>query len=89
MFRTFLLLRFSLIHGMAFSDNTNLDIQILQHEGTLNIVKEDNGKEFDKKTVKSGLGIANIKRKLASLKGSLSINSSIGYGCSIIVNVPV
>jgi len=75
---------------------------ILKHSGAtfiqilLNIGKDkialkifDNGKGFDTELQKhNGIGFSNIKRRIEIFSGSLSIKSSVGNGCEIIVEIP-
>ena len=79
----------ALSNVIKHADASHVDIQLLQHENNLNIVIEDNGKGFNKDIVDTGLGLSNIKERVNNLKGSLSIDSSLGYGCSIIIDVLV
>jgi signal transduction histidine kinase len=43
----------------------------------------DDGKGFDVKSSKDGIGLTNMKDRIASLKGKLKINSKIGKGTEI------
>jgi signal transduction histidine kinase len=57
-----------------------------------NVVKMrtfDNGKGFDMKTVKKGIGLANIKKRVDSLAGKYVLNSSPLRGCEMIVEIPI
>jgi PAS domain S-box-containing protein len=49
----------------------------------------DNGVGFIADKAKSGIGIANMKRRAELFSGTFSINSSPGNGCTIIVKVPM
>lgn len=48
----------------------------------------DNGKGFDPKTVKYGLGFGNIRNRLLIYNGRLTLNSSPGKGCALSITVP-
>lgn len=50
---------------------------------------EDNGIGFDSKKVKSGIGLANIKRRTEVYLGKLTIDTAIGKGCLLTVEVPL
>ena len=71
----------------AFAQNIN--IQIIQHETSLNIMIEDDGKGFDPKTANKGIGLSNIKERAEGLGGHLEIDSTVGNGCTVIINVPL
>jgi signal transduction histidine kinase len=49
----------------------------------------DNGIGFELSKVVKGNGMVNIKRRVEILKGELTINSSTGKGCEIIVRIPL
>ena len=49
----------------------------------------DNGKGFDLKSVKKGIGLSNIKKRAQSFSGKVIINSAVGKGCEIIVEIPL
>ncbi len=49
----------------------------------------DNGVGFDIDKSKSGIGMANMKRRAELFSGSFLINSSLGNGCIMTVKVPM
>jgi PAS domain S-box-containing protein len=49
----------------------------------------DNGKGFDTKASKNGIGLSNIKKRAESLSGKFLLNSAPGKGCEIIVEIPL
>jgi signal transduction histidine kinase len=49
----------------------------------------DNGKGFDTKTKKKGIGLRNINKRVELLSGKFILNSAPGNGCEIIVELPV
>jgi signal transduction histidine kinase len=52
-------------------------------------VVTDDGVGFDPKTVKGGIGIKNLKKRVASLNGTLDITSKPGEGSAIKVVFPL
>jgi signal transduction histidine kinase len=50
---------------------------------------EDNGKGFDMKQKKEGIGIENIRRRVLFLKGDITIQSAPGKGCKIEASIPL
>ena len=58
------------------------------HSGAVLIV-EDNGKGFDLKQKKEGIGIENIRRRIQFLNGNVSIFSAPGKGCKIEAFIPI
>ncbi len=55
----------------------------MRQENNLTITVEDNGKGFDKSTVRQGAGLKNIHSRVDYLKGQLDIQSVPGNGTSI------
>jgi signal transduction histidine kinase len=49
----------------------------------------DNGKGFDPSTVKEGIGLENIRRRVKFFGGSVKVLSSPGNGCEIQVDIPM
>ncbi|WP_394747127.1 sensor histidine kinase [Spongiimicrobium salis] len=67
-------------------------IQLTQHEESLNIMIEDNGKGFDPTSIRetdSGIGLRNIEKRIEHLEGNFTIDSALGNGTSIIIDIPI
>ncbi|WP_340157371.1 sensor histidine kinase [uncultured Maribacter sp.] len=74
------------------AEATKLNIQISQYEDNLNIIIEDNGKGFDRSNLdksKTGMGLTNIEKRIEHLEGNFTIDSVLGKGTSIIIDIPV
>ena len=51
---------------------------------------EDNGVGFDTKTIsKKGMGIHSIDKRVEHLEGSMTIDSEIHQGTTIIIDLPI
>ncbi len=76
---------------LKHAEAKNTTINISQYENTLHIIVEDDGKGFDyKKTeFKNGMGLNSIKTRIVHLKGTFNIDSTIGKGTSILINIPI
>lgn len=71
---------------------TTVNIQFTQHEDKLNIIVEDNGKGFDIMVVKprqNGMGLESIEKRIEYLEGSFTVDSVLGKGTSILIDIPV
>lgn len=70
---------------------TTVDISLIKDNDGIAVTIEDNGKGFDKNLVerKDGIGIKNIKTRIAYLKGNLDIDSQPGNGTLIAIHVPL
>jgi signal transduction histidine kinase len=67
-------------------------IHLTQHDDMLNIIIEDNGKGFDIHKIPSssdGMGLHSIEKRVEFLEGSFTVDSIIGQGTSIIIDIPV
>jgi signal transduction histidine kinase len=75
------------------SQATEATIHLTDHEDNINIIIEDNGVGFDSSKIESGnadgMGLQNIRKKIAQLGGTLEIDSTPGKGTTIIIDIPV
>ncbi|HAP58442.1 MAG TPA: hypothetical protein DCR93_02630 [Cytophagales bacterium] len=70
---------------------TQLSIVITGFEELVNLMLEDNGQGFDPEEVKArgGLGLQSLHERVAALEGELSIDSRLGQGTIVNVDVPI
>jgi signal transduction histidine kinase len=70
---------------------TSLDISIARETNQVTITIEDNGKGFDpgKMAGSEGLGLKNIRTRIAYLKGNVDFDSAPGRGTLVAIYVPV
>lgn len=70
---------------------SEVSIQLLKHEGGLSFMIEDDGVGFDKKTFITGnsMGFNSLKTRVMSLMGTLDIESDMGKGTLIHVEIPL
>lgn len=74
------------------ADASEATIHLTQHEDSLNIMVEDNGKGFNPSQVtkkKAGMGISSIDKRVAHLEGNMTIESELKKGTTIIIDIPV
>jgi len=79
-------------NAIKHAEATKLNIQISQYEDNLNIIIEDNGKGFDRSKIdksKTGMGLTNIEKRIEHLEGNFTIDSVLGKGTSILIDIPV
>ncbi|WP_299684219.1 sensor histidine kinase [uncultured Dokdonia sp.] len=67
------------------------NISLTQHDNELNIMVEDNGKGFKvgKLKEKDGMGLGNIERRIEHLEGTMEVDSALGRGTSISIDIPL
>lgn len=66
-------------------------IQLLQHGTALSLIVEDDGRGFDYSQMRNNspsLGLKNIESRVKFLKGSLDVDSVIGEGTTVMINIP-
>lgn len=50
--------------------------QLAQEEGRVSFTVQDDGVGFDEQTVKEGMGLQNIRQRIAAFRGEMSVYSS-------------
>ncbi|MFD2727759.1 tetratricopeptide repeat-containing sensor histidine kinase [Hyunsoonleella rubra] len=74
------------------AEATESTIHLTNHDETLNIMVEDNGKGFNPSQVTTknkGMGISSIDKRIEHLNGSMTIESDLGTGTTIIIDIPI
>lgn len=66
-----------------------IKVTVLVNENILHMKISDNGVGFDVKKIKKGIGLANMRRRAELFSGSFEIDSSVGCGCTIAVDIPL
>jgi PAS domain S-box-containing protein len=74
---------------VKYADAGKIDVAVTRLNGHINLRVADNGKGFDIKALKDGIGLSNIKKRAESLSGKFMLNSAPGKGCEIFVTIPV
>src|SRR6185312_6189211 len=74
---------------IAHSYCTDIEVSVFMNNNNLHMRIADNGVGFDTKTVKYGIGIANMKRRAELFLGQLFLNSSEGNGCELTIILPL
>lgn len=70
---------------IKYAEATELSVQLIEDEGIITLLIEDDGIGFDVNQKASGIGLANIKSRTEVLQGTFSIDSSRGHGTTIVV----
>ena len=73
------------------ADASKGSIQLTQHHDFLNIIVEDNGIGFDTTNLQAfdGMGILNIAKRVEHLEGTFTVDSIIGKGTSVLIDIPI
>jgi signal transduction histidine kinase len=73
------------------AEATEVTIHFTNHEDLLNIMVEDNGKGFNTTLISksNGMGIHSIEKRIESIEGTMTIESIIGKGTTVILDIPL
>ena len=74
---------------MKHAKAKDISVVITMKEDTLQMKIKDNGIGFNAKTGKGGIGLANMNRRVQLFSGSFMIQSSVGNGCEVLVEIPL
>lgn len=64
-------------------------IQLILEKRLISVFVEDNGRGFEKKTNKEGLGFSQIQQLVTFVNGKLSVDAEPGNGCRISIEFPI
>ncbi len=68
-----------------------VSIQLIRYPEYINVIIEDNGRGFDYQKAledKKGIGLGNVLSRVEFLKGTVDIDSAVGKGTTVIVEIP-
>jgi len=73
------------------SEASHCLIQLIEHDDTLSLLIEDNGKGFknDLLKVKKGVGLDNIKSRVEYFKGQIELSEKVEGGTLINIEIPI
>ncbi|WP_298416843.1 sensor histidine kinase [uncultured Kordia sp.] len=75
---------------LKYAKAKNITIQLISREDNLNVSVEDDGIGFDTKDERNrGIGLINVASRVESLEGELHVDSMIGKGTSISIDIPI
>ena len=63
-------------------------LKLIRHNEEILLTIKDDGKGFDTLSKTNGIGLINIKTRASLFNGEVTINSSPGNGCELIVSFP-
>jgi two-component system sensor histidine kinase UhpB len=74
---------------MKHAEASDIEISLKKTANTLSLRIFDNGKGFNPKTIKKGIGLSNIKKRAEALNGRFILNSEPDKGCEITIEIPL
>jgi signal transduction histidine kinase len=73
-------------NALKYADATQILVQIVQESDTLSFTVQDNGCGFDPTAETEGMGLNNIRTRVASVGGDIQIDSKAGEGTEVNVD---
>ena len=76
---------------LKYAEAGQANIQLIKVEGLLQLMIEDDGKGFNMNEIdwtKGSIGLVSMKSRASAIAGNLNIDSQIGQGTSITIEVP-
>jgi signal transduction histidine kinase len=64
------------------------EITLQRTDDTIQLMLKDDGVGFDSKQTRRGIGLSNIYERVSFYNGTVTIQTSPGKGCTIIVSLP-
>ncbi|MBE9084872.1 MULTISPECIES: sensor histidine kinase [unclassified Tolypothrix] len=72
-----------------YAEATKVEINLTHTWENLSLIIQDNGKGFKISQNRSGFGLQGMQERVSALKGNFNIDTEPGYGCWIVVNLPL
>jgi len=79
----------SINNAIKYADAKKITIHLFKNETIFKASIVDDGKGFDLKKVDLGNGLANMEERVSEINASISIDSTIGKGTKITIEVPL
>lgn len=74
---------------LKYADSSHVTIQILKLKNKVNVQVEDDGIGFNTNKQSNGMGLQNIRSRVSSLGGEIDIDSVIGRGTYVNIEIPI
>lgn len=71
------------------SQSTEVNLKVQTFPKRLHLFIEDNGRGFNPEQNTTGFGLQGMSERVIALDGDIKINSSVGYGCTIAIDIPL
>ncbi len=76
-------------NAVKHSQAETIDIHLNRHGDEVKLLFEDNGIGFDVNEITDGIGLRNIRNRVGTLSGTVDIDSYIGRGTVINIDIPI
>ncbi|MBL7871738.1 MAG: tetratricopeptide repeat protein, partial [Cyclobacteriaceae bacterium] len=85
----FLIFKEAINNAAKYSEGSNVSILLSTKQNKIQLSINDNGKGFNKESVKQGNGLINMKERASSVGGNFSHRSTPGNGTEIHLEIPI
>lgn len=72
-----------------YSGASEIEVTLKQEQDVVKMRIYDNGRGFNVKTAKKGIGLNNIQKRAESFSGKFILNSAKGKGCEVLLELPL
>ena len=72
-------------NALKHAEASQINVQLIQESNRISFTVQDNGRGFDVSTPSKGMGLQNIKKRVAAYNGHINIVSSKGKGTEVII----
>ncbi len=79
----------SLTNISKYAYATKVEFELTTTRGNLQLIIQDNGRGFDLGQNTTGFGLHSMRDRTLAIGGEFNINSALGSGCKITVNIPL
>lgn len=76
-------------NSLKYADASIIKVDILKHNKSIQFKITDNGKGFNKNDIEQGNGLNNMRKRTKEIGASLDINSELGKGTEVSIDLPV
>jgi len=74
-------------NALKHANANNIDVQLLQDSKQISITVSDNGCGMTQDTANNGMGLCNIRQRIAAYNGRMSVDSKLGEGTEILITI--
>lgn len=78
-------------NALKHAEAKTISLQITMRDNELSLIVEDDGKGFEqeKAALAEGMGLSNLRARIDHLEGSIDIDSTLGRGTTVVIEVPL
>jgi signal transduction histidine kinase len=74
-------------NALKHAEATQINVQLIQESDRISLTVHDNGKGFDPKIKTDGMGIENIRNRIETHNGKMTLYSEQGKGTEVNVEI--